>query len=175
MYTRTHNQFSNETIYVTVRMNSKEYQSIRKYMHTPDGLDVGFPYGVHLVKHGYGWYRLVATTELRGVEKINGAMKIIRRWYKEEEEHVEADIKRLMPAIIHGVHVATFSNAHSTGEFGYLGDSHQVAKGHHGAVQPNPQQAKAPPPPAVSQTKLQWMASRLNNKFSDLHKHGSRK
>lgn len=174
MYTRIHNGFNNETIHVTFRLSATEYLSLRKYMHTPDGLDIGFPYGVHLVKRGYGWYRLLTTTELRGVEKITGAMKIIRRWRLEEEEQVEAAIKVLMPAVIHGVHVATFSNAHNAGEFGYIGDPHQVARGHHGALQVAATAPKPVPRAPVSADRLQHLAKRINGRFSDLHKQGSK-
>jgi hypothetical protein len=110
-------------------------------MHIKAGETIVFPYGARIVKRGRGWYRLIPNNTNRAIDKLNFALKVIRMFMKEQEEAVEAEIKKLIPVVLNiDLRVASFSNAHSSGEFGYLSDR-----------QP-PQQPK--PAPAQSLQKL---------------------
>jgi hypothetical protein len=131
-----HNQFCEDTIYSTIRMNKAEYLALREYMHTKPGDDIWFPYGTTIVKHGYGWYYMSPTCSKRAVEKMAFAHKVIKMFLAEEEAKVDAEIKRLMPTIIDiDLSVATFSNMSGSNEFGYIGavtqrpaSEHKLAK-----------------------------------------------
>jgi len=139
------NGSNNDTVYATVRMNKEEYVALREYMHTKEGADIGFPYGSVIVKHGYGWYRLLPLTAQRGIDKVLFAIKVLRRFIKDQEAKLAEEIKRYVPLMLDpALKIATFSTAHSEGEFGYLG---------------TPQ----PPQPASSEV-LQRLATVINSR-----------
>ena len=120
--TRIHNGFDNEMIYVVVRMDQKTHAALKQFMHCKDKLAIRFPHGVKLMTRGRGWYRMDASNEHRGVEKIMFAMKAIRRFIKDEEAKVDEELKRMAPILRDpNLKIVSFSNAHSEGEYGYMG------------------------------------------------------
>lgn len=167
MKTITHHAFNNETIYVTFQLNTKEFKSLSDYMHAKEGSgEIWFPHGVALIKRGYGWYRLLANNGVRGVEKIQFAMKIIMRWYKDEEAKTVEAIKQLMPAILSETRIVAFSAAHSEGELTYAGATHAVDHKKHVTASGNE------PPKPVDPNRLLRLATVFNNKHSNRHSRG---
>lgn len=120
------NQFDDEMVHAVVRMDATTHAALKKYMHCKDGVVIRFPYGVKLCSRGRGWYRVDASNATRGVEKLQFAMKLIRRFMKDEENKVDEEIKRLAPLLLNpGLRIISFSNAHSEGEYGYMGTAAQ--------------------------------------------------
>lgn len=163
MFTKIHNAASNDTIFAVVRLNKEQHAGLKAYMSAlqDSSTDIVFPYGAHLVKQGYGWYRLVARNEIRGVDKVMGALKIIKRWYAElldaEDKARSEEIMRLMPAVLSQTHVVAHA---AEGSYMYAGHNAET-----GALQMMPAEVK----PADPQ-RLGFMASRLNAKYSSNHK-----
>jgi hypothetical protein len=111
-----------DTIHAVARMNAKTYQALKEFMHSTDEIAIRFPHGVGLFKRGRGWYRLEPKNAYRANEALAFAMKLIRRFLIDAERAVAEEIKRFTPIMLNpGMKVATFSNAHSEGEFGYIG------------------------------------------------------
>ena len=100
----TQNANNPETVYASVRLNRGQYLALREYLHIAEGSDVTFPYGSTLIKRGYGWYRLFATNERRGIDKVRFAISVIKRCLKEYEEKEEkeliAETQRLLIAAV---------------------------------------------------------------------------
>lgn len=118
---RLHNQLDDEMIHAVVRMDGATHALLKKFMHCNDEVVIRFPYGVKLCSRGRGWYRVDASNATRGIEKLQFAVKLIRRFLKEEENKVDEEIKRLAPLIRNpDLRVISFSNAHSEGEYGYM-------------------------------------------------------
>lgn len=118
---RLHNQNDDEMIYAVVRMDGATHALLKKFMHCTDQIAIRFPHGVKLCSRGRGWYRLDASNAVRGVEKLQFAVKLIRRFLKEEEHKTEEEIKRLAPLLRNpDLKIVSFSNAHSPGEYGYI-------------------------------------------------------
>lgn len=75
------------TIEAKVRLNAKEYASVRSYMHTAkDASQVTFPRGVTLAKVGCGWYVLRPRNEYAAEQSMLTAIKIITKAIREREE-----------------------------------------------------------------------------------------
>jgi hypothetical protein len=111
-----------DTVCAVVRMDARHHAALKQFMHCKDEIAIRFPHGVSLFKRGRGWYRLEASNALRAQEKVEFAVKLIRRFLIDEERKTTEELKRLIPTVLNpGLKVATFSNAHSEGEFGYLG------------------------------------------------------
>jgi len=119
---RLRNQFDNDTVHAVVRADAKSHAALKKFMHCKDEIAIRFPMGVKMCSRGRGWYRIDASNEHRAVEKLMFAVKLVKRFLKEEEEAVEAQIKLLAPIMRDpGLRIVSFSNAHSEGEYGYMG------------------------------------------------------
>ncbi len=111
-----------DTVHAVVRMDERHRLALKQFMHCKDEIAIRFPHGVALFSRGRGWYRLEASNSLRAQEKVEFALKLIRRFVLDEERKTTEELKRLVPTLINpGLKVATFSNAHSAGEYGYLG------------------------------------------------------
>lgn len=124
------NATDDNTICATIRMDQKTYQAMRAFMHVSkdSGSTIWFPYGVSLVKRGYGWYHLSAQSNNRAIEKMAFAKKIIRRFLKDEEDKVDEALKFLAPMMMdQAMHAVSFSQETEKPAFGYLGTS-QPAK-----------------------------------------------
>lgn len=119
---RIRNTFDNDTVHGVVRMDSKTHRALKEFMHCKDPLFIRFPHGVKLAYRGRGWYRVEASNSLRGVEKVEFAMKAIRAFIRDDEKKVEEAIKQMVPIMRDAdLKIVSFSNAHSEGEFGYMG------------------------------------------------------
>ena len=120
--TRVRNGFDNEMIYVVIRMDEKTHANLKRFMHCTDKLAIRVPHGVKIMPRGRGWYRMEASNEFRGVEKIMFAMKAIKAFERDEEKKVDEELKRMAPIMRNpGLKIVSFSNAHSEGEYGYMG------------------------------------------------------
>jgi len=116
-----------DIVHAVVRMNQKEFLSLAKYMHTPVGRTIEFPYRTKLTVRGRGWYRLVVDSAHKAVENIRLAVSICKRFLKEEEEKVEAAVKSLMPQVLHNTQLVAFSNYHSNGDRVYIAQAARPA------------------------------------------------
>lgn len=116
------NQFDEQTIHAKLRMNKREYQALREYMHTRPNSNIEFPYGTQIIKRGYGWYHLASKNSKAAIRKMQFALSVIKRFLQEEEERVEEEIKKLAPIMLNiNLKVVAFSEAHGPGEFTYAG------------------------------------------------------
>lgn len=88
---------NDETATATIRLNKDEMKALRNFMHTPDfHKNVGFPNGVRLYYRSKGWYRLEATNNLVACKKLRVAIAILRKFKRDYDVAVVADIRRLM-------------------------------------------------------------------------------
>jgi hypothetical protein len=116
------NRYDATTVHAVVRMDSKSHALLKQFMHCNDAVVVRFQHGVTLTYRGRGWYRLNVSNEHRALEKLEFAVKLMRRFWREEEQHTEDALKLLAPTMIDpDLQIASFSNAHCEGEYGYLG------------------------------------------------------
>jgi len=130
------------TNHVVLRMNQKTYLALHKYMHAKEGEQIRFPYGTFIAKRGFGWYRLHATTDKRMTEKLEFAITCIKRFLKEEEDKIDAELKKWAPMMVNpNMQITSYSSE----QFGYLGMP----------------QAKEPDKPAV--TALHALATKFNS------------
>lgn len=116
-------QFNQDLIHAVVRADARHIKALKQHMHCRDTIAIRFPGNVALFSRGRGWYRLECTgNNLNAEQRMAFVMKIIRRFLKDEEQATVEQLKLLMPTVLTpGLRVNSFSNAHSTGEFGYLG------------------------------------------------------
>lgn len=83
---------------VSIRMNCKEWQSLRDYMHVKNSqLAIVFSYGARLVKRGYGWYRLESNNTIRASDKIAYALTVLKHF-----------IKDLCPPVVEGARCTAY-------------------------------------------------------------------
>lgn len=147
------NAGNDDLAHIVVRMNAAEYQALRNYMHSKDGEFVWFPYGAFLAPRGRGWYRVSAHQPKRAADKVAFALTVLKRFLRDEEDKIVHQIKRLVPVMMDpDLKVTSFSNAHSEGEWGYLGSPHLAPK-----PAPQPQQAMQP----ASPQRLQMLAAKF--------------
>lgn len=115
-----------EMIHAVVRMDEKTHKLLKTYMHCKDGIAIRFPQRTALFSRGRGWYRLECANEKVAIQSILFAVKTIRRFIADQEREVEEQIKLLAPIMKNpDLRVVSFSNAHSEGEFGYMGIAKQ--------------------------------------------------
>lgn len=121
-------QFNQDLIHAVARIDERHHRALKRYMHCRDEIAIRFPGNVALFSRGRGWYRLECTgNNLNAEQRMAYVLKVIRRFMLDEERKTSEQIKLLMPTAINpGLRIATFSNAHSEGEYGYLG--HAVEK-----------------------------------------------
>lgn len=89
---------NDDLVYANIQMHKSVFVALREFMHCQN-LDpdiVTFPYGATLVRQGYGWYRLVVYKTHRGNEKIQTALKILRVFWRQFQQHMTAEISRLL-------------------------------------------------------------------------------
>lgn len=146
--TTLRNTYDADTIHVTVRCDEKTHRALKAFMHCKDAIAIRFPSGVGMFARGRGWYRMEAARPDNALQALTQAMKIIRRFLLEAERATTEAIKLLMPAVTQGLRVSSFSNAHSEGEYGYLGARRLPAD-----------QVKASP------NRLAALANRFNSKY----------
>lgn len=97
MFINLKNANNNDTVYATVRMNKAKYREFRSYMHcSDDKSNIVMPYGVHFVKVGFGWYRIVPLNENRAIDKVKFAITILNRYQRELEKVQAEEIRRLL-------------------------------------------------------------------------------
>jgi hypothetical protein len=150
--TRIHNAFDNEMVYAVVRMDHKTHKALKEFMHCDDKVVIRFKHGVKLCYRGYGWYRLEASNSHRAVEKVEFALKLIRRFMRDEEAKTNEALKLLAPTIKDpDLKLVSFSNAHSEGEYGYMGIVSDV------------------PPPPVSTSKLNALVAKFQRPQHKAH------
>ncbi len=118
--------FNAEMIHAVVRADAQAIKALKEYMHCRRDIGIGFPGSVILHSRGRGWYRLECSASMDQIRKIEFAVKVMRRFWQDEERKTEEQIKMLSP-LMHdpNLRVAAFSNAHSAGEFQYIGRSTQ--------------------------------------------------
>lgn len=120
--TRLRNQFDEDTVHAVVRCDQATYQALKQFMHCDAEVGIRFPHGVRLLPRGRGWYRLEASNSHRAVEKVEFAMKAVRRFQRDQEQRTDEELKRFAPVMKDpDLKIISFSNAHSEGEYGYLG------------------------------------------------------
>lgn len=119
--TEIRNVLNADTVHVTVRCDEKTHRELKAFMHCRDEIAIRFPSGVAMFARGRGWYRMECARPAEAVRALTQALKIIRRFIAEAEHARNEEIRRLMPAVQQGLRVSSFSNAHSEGEFGYIG------------------------------------------------------
>lgn len=145
------NRFYNKSVFAVVRMDSKAHAQLKFFMHCNDSTAIRFKHGVRLCYRGSGWYRLHVSNKHNALEKLEFAIKLMRRCYREAEQRTDDALKLLAPVMNDpDLRIASFSNAHCEGEYGYIGIANSR----------RPQTASSPPPP-VTAHKL----SALVNKF----------
>lgn len=153
--TRIRNRFDNDTVYAVIRMDAKTHKALKVFMHCKDPLFIRFSHGVKLAYRGRGWYRVDASNSLRGVEKVEGAMKAIRAFIRDEERKTDEALKRFAPIMKDPeLKIVSFSNAHSEGEYGYAG-----------IMRPEDN----PTPKTVSLNKLQALANKFQRPNNKAH------
>jgi hypothetical protein len=77
---------SNDTAHATVQLKAHEFAALRNYMHTPaEFSSIKFVHGVYLDYRACGWYRLKATNEFRAIEKIQLALRVIKKFHAQLE------------------------------------------------------------------------------------------
>lgn len=125
LHTQLRNQFDEDTVHATVRCDQATYRALKEFMHCDAALGIRFPHGVRLLPRGRGWYRLEASNSFRAKEKVEFALKAIKRFQREQELHTEEELRRMAPVMKDpDLKVVSFSNAHSAGEYGYMGVPH---------------------------------------------------
>jgi hypothetical protein len=87
---------TDETSYITARLNKAEFAHLREWMHTEAGERVGFPHGVKLFYRAEGWYRMDTTNSHRAIEKLKSAMAIVKSWHHQYRKAVAQEIRLLM-------------------------------------------------------------------------------
>jgi hypothetical protein len=88
---------SDDTATARIRLNKDELKALRTFMHTPDHYrNVCLPNGVSLHYRGCGWYCLDTTNHFRGCDKINSAMAILKKFKREFDAAIVAEVRRLM-------------------------------------------------------------------------------
>lgn len=116
------NRYDSAIVHAVVRMDGKSHALLKQFMHCKDELAIRFQHGVKLVYRGRGWYRLDVSNEHRALEKLEFAVKLMRRFWREEEQRTEDALKLLVPTMLDpDLKIASFSNTHCEGEYGYLG------------------------------------------------------
>lgn len=111
-----------DIVHAVVRMDQKTHAALKQYMHCKDKVVIRFAHGVKLCYRGYGWYRLDVSNEYRAVEKLEFAVKLIRAFWRAEEQKITEAIKLFVPTMKDpDLRVSSFSNAHCEGEYGYMG------------------------------------------------------
>lgn len=89
------NLHSDDTVYASVRICGAEHAELRKWMHThPDQQFVSFPHGVRLTYRSKGWWRLTPSNTFRAVEKVKQALVIIRKFAREYQQSLMAELRR---------------------------------------------------------------------------------
>lgn len=125
LHTRIRNQFDEDMVHAVVRCDQATYQALKQFMHCTAEVGICFPHGVRLLPRGRGWYRLEASNSFRAVEKLEFALKAVKRFQREQEHHIDEAIKRFAPVMKDpDLKIVSFSNAHSEGEYGYMGRPH---------------------------------------------------
>lgn len=116
-------QFNQDLIHAVVRMDERNHKALKQYMHCKDEIAIRFPGNVALFHRGRGWYRLECVGHNYNAEqRMAFAIKVIRKFVVDAERKTTEELKRLTPIMLNpGLKVASFSNAHSEGEFGYIG------------------------------------------------------
>lgn len=90
---------NDDTAIASIRLNKNELSALRTFMHTPDyHQNIGFPNGVRLYYRSKGWYQLNTTNNFRACDKIRAALAVLRKFKREYEAAVAADIQRLIVA-----------------------------------------------------------------------------
>ncbi len=80
---------TDDTASATVQLKAHEFQALQNYMHTPPGFNsVKFVHGVYLNYRGCGWYTLSTTNSFRAIEKIQLAIRVLRKFATEFETGV---------------------------------------------------------------------------------------
>lgn len=132
---KINNPFCNETIYATIRITDEEFAKLKWFMRNAEpvhykGKNVCFPFGVELIKTGYGWAKLMPMNFKEGVKKIHFATKRCLAEYEEYlyNEQLE-ETRRLAHANITATQVVAYSNSHSDGEFIFASKQEQQRKG----------------------------------------------
>lgn len=125
LHTRLRNQLDEDTVHATVRCDQQTYNALKQFMHCDALIGIRFPHGVRLLPRGRGWYRLEASNSFRAREKLEFALKAVKRFQREQELHTEAELRRFAPVMKDpDLRIVSFSNAHSEGEYGYMGVPH---------------------------------------------------
>jgi hypothetical protein len=126
------NQLDEDTVHAVVRCDQNTYKALKEFMHCDAEVGIRFPHGVRLLPRGRGWYRLEASNSFRAREKVEFAMKAMRRFQRELELSIEEDLRRFAPVMKDpDLKIVSFSNAHSEGEYGYMGvPQHKPASQH---------------------------------------------
>lgn len=119
---RLRNQLDEDMVHAVVRCDHATYQALKEFMHCTAEVGIRFPHGVRLLPRGRGWYRLEASNSHRAWEKVEFAVKAMKRFLKDQEQRTEEAIKLFAPVMRDpDLKIVSFSNAHSQGEYGYAG------------------------------------------------------
>lgn len=119
---RLRNQLDEDTVHAVVRCDQVTYRALKEFMHCDAEVGIRFPHGVRLLPRGRGWYRLEASNSFRAIEKLEFALKAVKRFKREQELYIEDAIRRFAPVMKDpDLKIVSFSNAHSEGEYGYMG------------------------------------------------------
>lgn len=120
--TQLRNQTNEDTVHATVRCDKQSFMKLKQFMHCKAEIGICFPYGVRLLPRGRGWYRLEASSSTRAFEKVVFALKTIKRFVRELEQHNrEIRIRTLPLERDPDLRIVSFSAYHSDGEYGYAG------------------------------------------------------
>lgn len=111
-----------DLVCAVIRMDHKTHRALKEFMHCKDPVVIRFQHGVKLCYRGYGWYRLDVSNDHRALEKLEHAVKVIKRFWREEEQKTTEALKMFVPHMKDpDLRVSSFSNAHCEGEYGYMG------------------------------------------------------
>lgn len=144
-------QFNQDLAHAVARIDGGHHKRLKSYMHCRDEIGICFPGNVKLLSRGRGWYRLECMGHNHNAEqRLQFAMKIIRRFLIDDEKRINEELKLMAPMMKDpGLRVASFSNAHSEGEYGYIGRSTKTEQSY---------------PQVASAHRLQALARKFNNK-----------
>ena len=122
LHIRLRNQLDEDTVHAVVRCDQQTFKALKGFMHCNDLIGIRFPHGVRLLPRGRGWYRLEASNSHRAIEKLEFAMKTVKRFLREQEIRTDEAIRLFAPVMKDpDLKIVSFSNAHSAGEYGYMG------------------------------------------------------
>ena len=102
MFQRIHNE-NKDTVFATLRM-CKDFRAAliqfsNNLIHVENG-ELQVRNGASIVRQGFGWYRIIPSSERRATEDVRFAMKLVRLAFAQYVRDRNAEIQRLQRALL---------------------------------------------------------------------------